>query len=310
MKLPLGFGKRRLELSPAGFWFVALTVSVGVVAIMTGNNVLLLVESLLLSTLILSGILSERMVSAVEIDWIPAQAVAGEKSKDFIRIKNHSRSPIFALEIGRYYKKKWLRIAFCSKLGAKEITQIHTEEDFSSRGAVLWDGFTVSTSFPFGFAKKIRLVPRSGSRLVWPLKRSSALSGVEGSGSRGRVQSTKRSDDELRSYDSSDDVRKVVWTLSTRDENWVVRSHESEKSGKMISLRRNVPDAEFEREVLKVASIFYTEQKISESQSTLVVRSSKGTVRLSGQKNVLNYLSTVESEYVSNRESYGKEKAS
>lgn len=302
-KLPFGFGKRRLNLSAAGLWFVALSIAVGVVAILTENNVLLLVECLLLSTLVLSGILSERMVSAIEIDWIPTQAVAGEESKDFIRIKNLSRSPIFAIEIGRYYRKKWQRIAFCPKLGPKEITQIHTDENFHSRGEIRWDGFTVSTSFPFGFARKVRLISRYGSRVVWPAGKSSTSQLDEGSGAQGRVNSTKRSEDELRPYDSSDDVRKVVWTLSTRDEGWVVRTHELERSGKVIHLKRNLNQSEFEKEVERAASVFYSEFGSAEFQSTLVVRSNGGTERLTGRKSVLNYLSTVQCEFISQRES-------
>jgi len=242
------------------------------------------------------------MVSSIEIDWIPAQAIAGQASSDFIRIKNHSRSPIFSIEIGRYSRKKWERIAFCSKLDPKEITQIRTEEVFRSRGEVRWDGFTVSTSFPFGFANKIRLVKRPGSRLIWPEKTESDTKNIDGSGSRGRVHSTKRSEDELRPFDYSDDVRKVVWTLSTRDDGWVVRSHDSERSGKMIFLRRNLSPAEFEKEIKKVAGVFYSENHQLDHQSTLVVRSSRGTDRLTGRKSVLNYLSTVGCEIQLDRE--------
>ena len=52
-------GPRKLRLTITGRWFVALTILLGVAAIMVGNNVFYLLESFLLGAMILSGVLSE-----------------------------------------------------------------------------------------------------------------------------------------------------------------------------------------------------------------------------------------------------------
>src|SRR4051812_25592145 len=93
---------RRLQITIAGRWFLALTIALGVVSLASGNNVIYLIESLLLSGLILSGILSERAISGLTVDIIRKPALAGAPNRDLVRVKNRKKHPIFCVEIGEW----------------------------------------------------------------------------------------------------------------------------------------------------------------------------------------------------------------
>jgi len=70
--------RRRLSFTPLGRWYVALTIAIGLAAINTGNNLLFLVLGLLLSSIVVSGLLSETSLRAVRVERrLPASASVG-----------------------------------------------------------------------------------------------------------------------------------------------------------------------------------------------------------------------------------------
>ena len=60
--------RRRLRFTQLGRWYVALTIGIGLAAINTGNNLLFLVLGLLLSSIVVSGLLSETSLRAVRVE--------------------------------------------------------------------------------------------------------------------------------------------------------------------------------------------------------------------------------------------------
>ena len=52
--------RRRLKVTKLGWWFMGLTLGIGLAAINTGNNLLFLVLGMLLASIVISGVLSEQ----------------------------------------------------------------------------------------------------------------------------------------------------------------------------------------------------------------------------------------------------------
>jgi len=159
---------RILELSVGGRWYLAFTVALGVVAIYSGNNVIYLLESLLLSSLLLSGVLSELTLMRVSVKRIEDNIHAATPGEDFFLVENLGNLPLYCLELGELRGKSRELTAFLLYLPGRARVKVRSRQTISVRGRHRWDGLFVATSFPFGFARKIKVVEAPGSRIVWP----------------------------------------------------------------------------------------------------------------------------------------------
>ena len=93
---------RKLRPTRAGWVFFALVFGVGFAALNTGNNLLYLVLSLMLSFLVLSGVLSESALRGIQVRRrLPRQIYAGASQAVGLEISNHQQHiPAFAVVVG------------------------------------------------------------------------------------------------------------------------------------------------------------------------------------------------------------------
>jgi uncharacterized protein (DUF58 family) len=283
---------RRLEVTFAGYWYTALTIGLGVVALISGNNVLYLIESLLLSGMIFSGVLSERTVSSVEFELRKGEAVAKAVVQDVIWLRNRSKWTLFCVEIGEWREEGFVCAVFIPRIKPMSEIQVRSKLEYSQRGIHRWNGLAVATSYPFGLARKIRVLSKPGERLVWPEDSSSKSrsSGdiVQGIGVK---VGHEYSEGEVRAYTYEDDCRDIIWTLSEKGMGPLVRPR---KSGQ-INLRavldlRTEPGPEFETAVLQAAQVFYRQ---ADSEGSLIVIDEGGSRSFQGKVSSLNFLAIV-----------------
>jgi uncharacterized protein (DUF58 family) len=285
-----------------GRWYLALTLMMGVVAITTGNNVLYLLESFLLGSIILSGVLSEKAVGAVEITWVRKLATAGEACSDIIEVINHGSLPIFCLEVGVWGKSGFQKHVLIPYLPGKETRRVESQYLYLKRGEHRWDGIACGTSYPFGFALKTRLIPQAGSRIIWPQRllrhglrntRESAStysSQVLNPAAKAVRSRNERSGDfldgEVRPLQQGDDYREVVWTLSLARGEPLVRQRGTSQENREAFLDLKVAvDSEFEKKVSEIAA-----QVLEGLVSTLIVLESGGSRVFQGKIQILNTL--------------------
>jgi uncharacterized protein (DUF58 family) len=284
---------RKLYVTKAGYWYVVLTIAMGVVALVTANNVLYLMECLLLGGLILSGVISERSISSIDVEWVRKQAVAGEKTRDFVEIDNPTRFAFFCLEIGEWRDGEFEPFAFVTKIDARSKTRVAVERTFEKRGLHAWDGIGIATSAPFGFAQKVLVLREPGRRLVWPAQRP--LSGQE------RRESARAgsgvADAEVRAYGPDDDIRSIIWKLSAKGLDPVARKSRVETPQARLTLRLAAasPGA-FENEVGTVANSIYRAEELPGADVRLRVLGSKDKKTFVGRVPALNYLATAQPE--------------
>ena len=289
---------RRLEVSVSGKWYLALTVGLGVVALVSGNNILYLIESLLLSGLIFSGVLSERTVSNVRCEFKRGQAVAGERLPDTIVVTNRSKRPLFCVEIGEWKDGRFRPVAFFPRIGGRASVSARSELVTDARGEQEWEGFAIATSSPFGFARKIKIIRSAGRRLVWPSRGDRGRMGDAGQGKKtGLRQGGEFADGEVRAMVPDDDWRSVVWTASSRnpDEPMVrVRRLERPEAAARLDLRLP-PGEEFERRVEQAARPFH-EAGLSASDGVLTLIGREGERRIRGRKPALDALARAQAQ--------------
>src|SRR5438876_12253102 len=91
---------RRLKVTRQGSTFLVLTIGVGLGALNTGNNLLYLVLGLLLSTIVVSGVLSERCLRHLEVRRLGAESAYADEPFAFRYALLRRRGPAFALTVG------------------------------------------------------------------------------------------------------------------------------------------------------------------------------------------------------------------
>lgn len=253
---------RRLRFAREGKYFVAITVGIGFGAINTGNNLLYLLLGWMMSVIIASGILSELSLRGLRVSRRPpARVFAGRPFLMGISLRNvKGRLPSFSIEIEDLVDDKPLdKKCYFLKLPAGRTQTTRYRHTFSRRGLYRFDGFRLSTKFPFALFRKSRDVESPGELLVFPAIHPvvppppSSQSGGEDArarlGRRGEFFG-------LREWREGDDARDVHWPSTARQGRLMVREFEEEAHRRAtILLDNGLPEGagEADREALERA---------------------------------------------------------
>ena len=143
----------------------------------TGNNLLILVLSLLLSALMVSGVVSNLVLHALKVpDRIHAQSLANFQ----VTVQNVKRKlPSFALRLrgvsgGNGTSEStdfFSRERHFSYLGAGETVSLPLQSRFERRGVYPVDAFEIRTTSPFGFVDRGKRLEARGRIVVYPALR-------------------------------------------------------------------------------------------------------------------------------------------
>jgi uncharacterized protein (DUF58 family) len=260
-----------------------IIIVVGFAAWNTGNNLLFLVFSLLLSTLFVGWIAARSSLRDLTVSArFPDHIFAAEAAPVIVTLRNTKRVlPSFSIlveargphhdaeEISkrrrRYHKRS---LAYFSYVPHKAAAEQRVEQLFPTRGHVLIDGFELSTRFPFGFfRRRRRLRARNVDIIVYPKPEviSDELHLLPMYA--GRIPSYRRGAGHdlfsLRDYQPQDDLRHIDWKATARSRRLTVREFTSEDERRItIALDTRLPGGEsddlserFERGVVQAASL-------------------------------------------------------
>src|SRR5918998_6608977 len=279
-----------LGVTAGGAIVILIFVCVGAAAYNTGNNLLFLVFSLLLSTIFVAwsaGRASLRDLSVAA--RFPDHIFAGEPAQVLVSLRNPKRLlPTFSVLVEarhqlpaedetrrtllrraprpRYAKRA---LAYFMHVPRRARAEQRVEQTFPQRGHVLVTGFELSTRFPFGFFRlRRRLRARNVDLVIYPR--------LEPVGDElhllpmnaGRLPSARRGSGHdlhsLREYQPQDDVRHIDWKATARARRLFVREFASEDERRVhVVLDTRVRDrgdatelaARFERGVTRAASL-------------------------------------------------------
>jgi uncharacterized protein (DUF58 family) len=259
---------RRLRPTRAGWIFFALTFGVGFAALNTGNNLLYLVLSLMLSFLVLSGVLSESALRGVAVRRrLPRELYAEREAWVGIEIHNTQRRvAAYALAVEDRLRQDG-RERPAGRVFALRIEPGHCETRHyrltpERRGPLELEGFVVFTRFPFGLFSKSLTIPAPEVALVYPAIDPVALppdfggvreAGESVPGPRGRGGEVGG----VREFIRGDPPRRIDWRASLRARELWVREVQSEHQAEVeVRLRTadRTPGASFERDVRGSAS--------------------------------------------------------
>jgi uncharacterized protein (DUF58 family) len=170
------------EFTREGVVYLVIIGLIAIAALNTGNNLLFIILASLLAAILVSGILSQIVLSQLELDFVlPNHIFAQQPMISRLTVSNLKWVfPSFSLTVaardGERKKRK-------KSLGPRQILDApvyvpyiprrssitqHVEITFPRRGRYTQEGFRVSSKFPFGFLRKSHEVPTKQEILVLP----------------------------------------------------------------------------------------------------------------------------------------------
>ncbi|MFQ5851730.1 MAG: DUF58 domain-containing protein [Candidatus Binatia bacterium] len=162
---------RRLSFTREGWFFSVLTLSIGMIAVNTGHNLFYLFFGLLSGVVIVSGMLSERVLRGIEVRrHIPSEVTARIPFAVVLEVRNPSRHKIsYSLTIrdgGDFFPRRTL--GYLPSLTPGDVRTFHYLAQVRTRGLYQFSPVHLVTRFPFGLFEKVRIIPVQQSFIAYP----------------------------------------------------------------------------------------------------------------------------------------------
>ncbi|MGA8103877.1 MAG: DUF58 domain-containing protein [Candidatus Acidiferrales bacterium] len=227
------------KLTREGTVYLGAVFILVLAAVNTGNNLLFLVLACLLAGLLISGIFSRIVLTAIELKLeLPEHIFARQPIVATLDLRNDKDLlPSFSLRVvGEGTKTEPAQIlarpVFFPYLPRQTSVQQKVELLFPKRGLYRQDAFAVRSKFPFGLFEKTRRVESPLEVVVYPQVQPAQqffevlplLSGEMESYFRGRGNDLYA----LRGYETSDSVRHVDWKSTAKTGAMKVREYARE----------------------------------------------------------------------------------
>ncbi len=250
------------EFTSGGAIMLVLMAVVGFSAWNTGNNLLFLVLSFLVATMVVGFFAGRTSLKKLDVKMrFPETIFAGEKTPILLSVTNRKRLfPSFSVvaEVrGRERERsvtadeiEAMLPAFLAKRLSRPPTvrrtldhiiyvarnssiESRTEHVFADRGRFLIKDFELSTRFPFGFFRHRRRLPaRETELIVFPAPMPFDDDSAETPLDTGKLVANKRGMGQdllaLRDYQQNDDLRRIDWKATARAQQMTVREFAAE----------------------------------------------------------------------------------
>ena len=245
----------RLSLTGLGTQYLLALLAVGAFAVNTGNNLLYLVFSLMLGLLLVSGILSRRALSGLELDALEeghlfAQVRGGLR----LRFRDAARRRPRGLELHLSLEGGRAEPGFLGASDATGTATVVLQARAERRGWSRLRALELRTRYPFGFLEKARILSLDQRVLILPHPRTPPPrpGGWRGEGQRTRPHPGSSSPEGARPLRLGDAPGRMHWKRTAqRREPWVRTFEEERPLG--IHLRLDLdawrPGRAFEREL-------------------------------------------------------------
>ncbi len=217
-----------------GWWCLLVVIGLGVAAINTGNNLLYLLVSLLLSLIVVSGVLSEQSLRGLRLEAdVPDEIYAGAPVLFGAVLANRKGwLTSYSITLELLVRGGATRFIYVPRLEAGRDRLLTWEETLPSRGRQRLAGVRLTTRFPFGLFLKAGRTMLELPVLVFPAVHpipSETLHRLVGAGTsatrrRGRGHDLYN----LRTYRAGDDPRHIHWRTSAKVQVLLVREMEAE----------------------------------------------------------------------------------
>jgi len=281
------------RITAEGALFILLVLLVLLGALNTGNNLLFLVLSSLLSAMVVSGIVARTSLRALTISiHVPEHVFVGETVSLKVSLRNQKRLfPSFSLSVTdtstlrsggvTNFLKRWRRsagdpgqddsvlrqAAYFPIVGPRQARSELVFQSYPARGLYRLGGFAVQTRFPFGFFLRGEHIHAAGDLVVYPQIREVSSYYHLLPFLTGHLEGLQRGTGEnlyaIRVYQEGESARTVDWKASAKTGVLMAREYARDEEQKFCLILDaslhpvSSPDseAEFEKAVSLAAGL-------------------------------------------------------
>jgi uncharacterized protein (DUF58 family) len=245
-----------------GWWCIGIILGLGFAGTNTGNNLVYLLFSMLLSLLLVSIVLSEVALGRLRLRAVPPDDVYAGRPAIFGAVLANGKRRLASYAIGvEVPAPEGRRVLGLGRLPAGAEQLLTWEAALPRRGRHRLPALRIQTRFPFGFYLKSHVVEVFDEVLVFPAVRPVApgrfpdVRGTGGSATRRRGRGHDLYN--LRPYRAGDDPRLIHWRSSAKAQALTVRELEEDTAldvRVVLTGAASGPDA-LERGVSEAASL-------------------------------------------------------
>jgi len=237
-----------VEVTTGGVIFVVILVIVAFAAWNTGNNLLFMVFSIMLSTIFVSWAAARSTLRDLTVSArFPDHIFAGEPAEVIVTVRNAKLLlPSFSILVEmrgtfdrpplkrkRRARSRKITLGYFIYIPHRAAGEQSIEQVFPRRGHVLVNGFEISTRFPFGFFRhRRRLGARDVDIVVYPKPEAVPDELNLLPLNAGQTPSLRRGAGHdlllLRDYQPRDDLRHIDWKATARSRRLTVREFTAE----------------------------------------------------------------------------------
>jgi uncharacterized protein (DUF58 family) len=237
-----------VEVTTGGLIFIVILVIVAFAAWNTGNNLLFMVFSIMLSTIFVSWAAARSALRDLTVSArFPDHIFAGEPAEVIVTVRNGKLLlPSFSILVEmegtfdrvplkgrRRARSRKITLGYFIYVPHHAAGEQSLEQVFPRRGHVLVNGFEISTRFPFGFFRHRRhLGARDVDIVVYPKPEPVADELNLLPLNTGQTPSLRRGAGHdlllLRDYQPRDDLRHIDWKATARSRQLTVREFAAE----------------------------------------------------------------------------------
>jgi len=154
-----------IKINKAGYLYIVMTILVGFAGVNTGNNLVYIVASALLSYMLVSGIFGRNNIQGIKIDLdFPEEIYARTDVPVIVKVLNTKRfMPVFLLKVMIDGKE-----VFCPFIRAESETTQHLGMCFERRGRHTIEDIYIASVFPFNFFTRFKRAAGGVKLLVLP----------------------------------------------------------------------------------------------------------------------------------------------
>ena len=248
-----------MKLSREGKRFLLATLLIGIAAFNTGNNLIYLILSMMLSILLLSVLILKGNLSAVMLRVAQNRpAFANSPSDIDVTLSNGKKIPAYSLKVSLSGADKG---AFFPKLTPLSQKSETLPVVYRRRGVYGYGDIFIESSFPFIFLLK-RVSCKIDSRIIVYPEIKEVTEVISPASAEGyALPSGVRRGDEfstIREFGYGDDWRRIHWKASAKSAKLMVTEYSSEEPRRLTVILDNLMpyDGEsFEKAVSLAASV-------------------------------------------------------
>ncbi len=306
VRLPWNYG-----LTKEGFFFVLAVLVVAFAALTSGNNLIYLVLSCMLATMVLSGLISRLGLAGLQLQLsFPNRLFARQRSLTRVTLRNLKRGlPSFSIWVGLAptagdRRDVAMEEIYCPMISGGGTAVVSVPITFGRRGRYGRGHFRLRSRFPFSFVERRVHLPLTQEVLIYPsTEPSSATESIVErleqqwtAPGRGDSQDLYR----IRPAVPDDGARFVDWKATARSGDVMVREFTREDHGRLdVVFDRAIPEGSewetrFERAVELCAAVVWRlhsmQAEIRFSSDDCLVLSSPNSAAI---YEILRYLAVV-----------------